>query len=283
MDGLTHALFPFLAGKFFKRSRTECAALLLGGIAPDFDIFISWIPMFFQTTLPLYHRGITHTLIFGFVTAAIVLFIASRKYFQDLLAHAFRTNIRLTFVPGLLLFAYVGLLSHLFLDWLTTRGIPLLYPFTMQRYSAELFFYIDFTLMLSSIALLGYALFKRSKLIMSIHEDRKNNSHKYYQPHTLEDSSNGMNGHYAKMFLVFISVLVILIGLRVYEKNVSADYFNTPIGNVYPSTVSPFQWRVVDTAAGKLYDFDSLNKIVIGESNFTGTNPNTFGHGPNNQ
>ena len=276
MDGLTHAIFPFLAGKYFGRSRTECAALLLGGIAPDSDIFLSWIPLFFQTTLPLYHRGITHTLIFGFVTAAIVLFIASRKYFQDLLAYAFRTNIKLTFIPGLLVLAYVGVLSHLFLDWLTTFGIPLLYPFIASRFSAELFFYIDVTLLTVSMALLIYAVFNRSRMILSIHNDRKNNSHKYHNPHTLEDSSPGMNGHYSKMFVVLFLVLIILIGLRYYEKGVSSDYFNISAENIFPSFASPFEWRVVDTTAGKLYEFDSLEKIVISESSFTGINPNRF-------
>lgn len=275
MDGVTHAMLPFLAGKFFKRSRAECAALLLGGIAPDIDIFISWIPLFFDTTLPLYHRGITHTLVFGFLTAAIVLFIASRKYFQDLLAYAFRTNIRLTMIPGLLIFTYAGVLSHLFLDWLTTFGIPLLYPFSVQRYSAELYYYIDFSLMLASITLVGYSIVKRSKMILRIHRERKNHPASS-KPHTLEDSSQMMNGIYSKMFVVFFLVLIILTGLRYYEKGVSSDYFNIPRESIYPSAVSPFEWRAVDQSAGKLYEFDSLHKTVINERNFTGTNPNRF-------
>ncbi|MBU4246369.1 MAG: metal-dependent hydrolase [Nanoarchaeota archaeon] len=68
MDGVTHALFPFLARKYFKRNREKCAALLLGGLAQDIDIFLSWIPLFFNTLLLFYHRGITHTFIFGFLT-----------------------------------------------------------------------------------------------------------------------------------------------------------------------------------------------------------------------
>ena len=182
MDSITHILFPFLAGKFFKRNREECAALLLGGIALDFDIFLSWIPLFFDTSLPFYHRGITHTFIFGFVTIVILLFIASRKYSQDLLARTFRTDIKLTLVPITLIFTYVGVLTHLLLDYLTSFGLTLLYPFSAARFSAELFFYIDLTLMLVSTTLLSYAIFKRSKLVLSIHHNRKNNSHKYSSP-----------------------------------------------------------------------------------------------------
>ncbi len=277
MDGLTHASFPFLAGKFFKRSREECAALLLGGIAPDFDIFISWIPVFFQTSIPLYHRGITHTFLFGFVTAAIVLFIASRKYFQDLLARAFRTNIRLTMRPSLLVFAYIGVLSHFFLDGLTAYGIAVIYPLSTERYSAELFYYIDFSLMFVSLALLLYAIVKRGKMVMSIHKERKTN-HSLNKPHTLQDSSAEMNVHYKRMFIMLLLAIALLSGLRYYEKTVSSNYFNISISSIYPSAVSPFEWQVVDQNAEKRYEFDSLRQSILYERNFTGTNPNIFKH-----
>ncbi len=275
MDGLTHGLFPFLGGKVFNRNREECAALLLGGIAPDFDLFITWIPLFFQTSIPFTHRGITHTFIFGFLTAAIVLFIASRKYFQNLLAYAFRTNIRLAMQHKLLVFVYLGVLSHLFLDWITTRGIPLFYPFSTIRYSAEVFYYIDVYLMIISAMLVGFSFFKRSRIIKSIQKERKN-SHVPSKPQTLEDSSQEMRGNYLKMFAVLIAAILILGGLRYYEKGVSAGYFGVSMKNIFPSP-NPFDWRVSDANAGKLYEFDSLDRKVVSERNFTGGNPNTFG------
>lgn len=45
---------------------------------------------------------------------------------------------------------YVGSLSHIFLDWLTTGGLPLFYPFSEVRYSAYIFFYVDIILMVFS-------------------------------------------------------------------------------------------------------------------------------------
>lgn len=258
MDSLTHGLLPFLAGKFFRRNREECGALLLGGLAPDFDIFIMWISMFFQTSALVTHRGITHTLVFGLVTAAAVLFVASRGYFQALLKYAFRTDVRLSMKPHLLLFTYIGLLSHLFLDGLTTYGIPLFYPFSLERYSLELFFYIDFYLFAISAALILYAISKRRKISLPP-----------------EARSKKMQGTYVKMFFVLVAALLLLSGLRYYEKSVSADYFNLSKESVFPS-LDPFEWNVVDRAGGTLYVFDSLGKKIAGEQNFSGVNPNTF-------
>ncbi|MBU4246368.1 MAG: hypothetical protein KKE71_04955, partial [Nanoarchaeota archaeon] len=110
--------------------------------------------------------------------------------------------------------------------------------------------------MLISAALLGYTLFKRRNLVLFISDNRKNNSHKYNKPHTLQDSSSRMNGHYSKMFVVLLLAIVFLSGLRYYEKNVTSDYFNISRENIFPSFTSPFEWRVVDRTAGTLYEFD---------------------------
>lgn len=260
MDTFTHGLVPFLAGKVLGRSRTECAALLLGGLAPDFDVFIMWIPLFFQTSVPFTHRGITHTIIFGFVTAAIALFIASRKHVQNVLKHAFKTDTKLEMLPSLLAFAYIGTLSHFFLDWLTTYGIALLYPLTLKRYSFELFFYIDFYLTILSMALIGYAVFMKFK--------RKAPAAK-------------IQAAYKQMFVVLISAILLLGGLRYYEKSAAADYFGTSQDSVFPSP-SPFEWSVYDAAKGNVYLFDSLQKKVTGEYPFSDTNPNRFNRNFNN-
>jgi len=260
MDTFTHGLFPFLAGKFFKRSRQECAALLVGGLAPDLDVFLMWIPMFFDTTLPFNHRGITHTIIFGFVTAAIVLFLASRKYFQKVLQYAFRTDIALSMAPKILVFVYAGLLSHLFLDSLTAYGLALLYPFTLQRYSAELFFYIDQYLLAISLILTGYMVYLKRKINLPP-----------------QKRSQAMQGPYVKMFCVIAAAIIILGGLRYYEKSIAAEYFSMPIDSAYPST-DPFIWNVYDAANQKVYVFDTWNKSIISQYAFSGTNPGRFRH-----
>lgn len=260
MDSFTHGLFPFLAGKFFRRSRAECAALLLGGLAPDFDVFLMWITLFFDTTLPITHRGITHTIIFGFATAAIVLFLASRKYFQKIIQYAFRTDIALSMTPKILAFTYIGLLSHLFLDCLTTYGLAIMYPFTLHRYSAELFFYIDQYLLAMSMVLTGYMIFLGRKMKLPP-----------------EKRSAKLQSTYVKMFCVFIAALALFGCLRHYEKSVAVEHFNLPPGSAYPS-FSPFTWDVYDAANKTVYVFDTLNKIIIFEYAFSGTNPGRFRH-----
>lgn len=260
MDSFTHGLFPFLAGKFFRRSKAECTALLLGGLAPDFDVFLMWIPLFFDTTLPFNHRGITHTIIFGFVTAAIVLFLASRKYFQNLIKHAFSTDIALSMTPRTLVFVYAGLLSHLFLDSLTAYGLALLYPFTLQRYSAEIFFYIDQYLLAISLVLTGYMVYLKRKINLPRPE-----------------ISRRMQRTYVKMFCVLATAIILLVGLRYYEKSIAAEHFNLPTGSAYPS-FSPFTWNVYDAANKTVYVFDTLNKSIISEYAFSGTNPGRFRH-----
>jgi inner membrane protein len=77
MDLFTHVALPLLLGRWLKRSAEEVAALAIGGLAPDLDIFllpINWVhPNFFL----LVHRGITHSLFFGIFSALLVLFLAS--------------------------------------------------------------------------------------------------------------------------------------------------------------------------------------------------------------
>ncbi len=251
-------LLPFLAGRFFRRSRTECAALLLGGFAPDQDIFLMWIPQFINTSIPFTHRGITHNFIFGFVTIAIFLFIASRKSVKSFLKSLLRTDIVLMFKPGILLIAYLGVLSHLFLDWLTTYRIPLFYPFSREAYAAELFFRIDLYLMVLSASLIIYAVFMISKTSSSLAEKKI-----------------FMDRIYMNMLIVFVSAVVLLGAVRYYEKSISLETFNQYEASAYP-TSSPFEWRVYDKSGGKVYIFDSAKKEIISEYDFSGTNPNSY-------
>lgn len=261
MDFFTHGLFSFLSGKRLGRSRPECAALLLGGFAPDFDVFISWMPLIFNTPIPLAHRGITHSLVFGFATAAIALFIFSRKRSIALIRRIIKTDIALSMKPSLFAMACIGVVFHLFLDWLTAYGILLFYPFSMERYSAELFFYIDFYIFAISASLIAYAVFRRHKIRM---------------PPELR--STKMQSAYIRIFSVLIAALFALSGLRYYEKSATAEYFNVPKGNIFPSS-SIFTWQAVDNNEGKIYAFDSFRKRIISESSFSGGLPEARGGG----
>ncbi|MCX9073609.1 MAG: metal-dependent hydrolase, partial [Candidatus Methanoperedens sp.] len=141
MDLFSHALLPYLLGNFFKRNKKEITAFVLGGIAPDFDVFLVWINSVYPTFFLIVHRGITHTLFFGFFTALAVLYLATREKVRSRVQKFI--SLETSFSKRTAVFAYAGVLVHLFLDYTTTRGVPVFYPFEAARYSAEVFFYTD--------------------------------------------------------------------------------------------------------------------------------------------
>ncbi len=149
MDLFTHIAIPYLAGRSFKRSGEETAALVLGGLALDLDFLLlpmNWIlPNFFL----LVHRGITHSLFFGFFAALLVLRIFTSRQVRSWTSE--RSGVDLRFSSRTVLFASVGVLIHLALDTLTTRGVPLLYPIDPARWSLEIFFYSEAPLLLASL------------------------------------------------------------------------------------------------------------------------------------
>ncbi len=237
MDSFTHALLPFFLAASMTKSRAFSAAVFLGALSPDFDVIISWIGYILNIEV-LSHRGITHTIFFGFFTAAIVLYIFSRKKIHTFFERLIGRHFELKFSPLMLAAAYAGTLSHLFLDALTTRGIPLLYPLTVKRYSFELFFYIDFFLMVFGVLIAGYVFIKRNKIVMDTAFARK-------------------------MFVMYFVFFAALAGLRLYEKGIAYDAIDTPDKKAYASP-NPFVWSVVGVADAtiNLYSYDTLKKNI---------------------
>lgn len=170
MDLFTHIAIPYLIGRSFNRRSEETAALVLGGVALDLDFFlmpVNWIsPNFFL----LVHRGITHTLFFGFFAALLLLGLVSSGPVSSRIRERFGIDLR--FSRRTALFAYGGVLVHLALDLLTTRGVPLLYPLDPARWSFEIFFYSEAPLLLASLGVLvlsfkrGYAVDPRKALLI---------------------------------------------------------------------------------------------------------------------
>lgn len=76
------------------------------------------------------HRGVTHTLVFLFGTAAVLGVLGY------VFAGAFGIPARRTAGLGVVI-AIVAVGSHLFADWLTPSGVPLLWPLTERRFSAN--------------------------------------------------------------------------------------------------------------------------------------------------
>jgi len=236
MDLFTHVVLPLLLGRWLKRSAGEVAALAIGGLAPDLDIFllpINWVhPNFFL----LVHRGITHSLFFGFFAALLVLFLASFGPVRSWVSQHFGLDPK--FTRRAILFAYAGVLVHLALDSLTTRGVPLLYPLDPARWSAEIFFYSETPLLLASLGILIFEV-KRQKLV-----------------------------DHRKMLLLLLLFLALTGTVRLAEKDRAEEIFGGD-ATAFPAP-SLFEWTVLaeDDGMVSVYSYDGLSGEVLFEGNF---------------
>jgi inner membrane protein len=131
-----------------------------------------------------------------------------------------KRDISVEFTKLSVLAAFFGALIHLFLDYLTARGIPLFFPFSLTKYSAELYQNIDLiTLILAVVVILIIYLKTRPE--------------------------------YKKIAMaVFIIVLVSFGGMRALEKyevlTTESSYLDENYSKitVYP-TNDVFNWQVV--------------------------------------
>jgi len=148
MDTITHGIAGALIGKAvfrgedmfaskpMNRARVVTWSLMLGAIFPDSDIIRDWFsrdPMLILT----WHRSITHSLVcmpfFALALAALTQWFARwRKW--DAPSFAALTGIYA-----------IGILSHIFLDLVTTFGTMIWSPLKWSRPAWDLIFIIDFT------------------------------------------------------------------------------------------------------------------------------------------
>jgi inner membrane protein len=219
LDLITHFLVPYIILVAVK-SKNKLAGGF-GGISPDFDtIFVAWIGILAPQFFIFSHRGITHSFIFGFVTSTIFLYVVSRKQVNEFISNLIKRDLTVKFTKTTIAIAYFGVLTHLFLDYLTTLGIPLFFPFSITRYAADLYQSIDLltTILAAVILLIIYMKvnYKYKKAAMAI----------------------------------FMIILISFGGIRAYEKfNVLEVETPTLNGNysqlsVYP-TGDMFSWNVV--------------------------------------
>jgi inner membrane protein len=138
LDNITHTLAGALLGQMGlkRRSRFAMAACLLGANAPDIDVFA---PLAFPVDGIEFHRGPLHGVFaWPFLAAAIVaiLWLVDRA--------KPRGPETLPFRPGsLFVVAFLAVLTHPFLDWLTTYAIAWLAPFSWRWDSGNAIFIID--------------------------------------------------------------------------------------------------------------------------------------------
>jgi inner membrane protein len=139
LDNITHTLAGALIAEMGlrRRSRFAFAACLLGANAPDIDVFA---PIAFPVDGIEFHRGPLHG-IFSWPLLAVA--IVAILWLIDRLRPA-PPDAAVQFRPGpLFLVAFLAVLTHPFLDWLTTYAIALLAPFSWHWSSGNAIFIID--------------------------------------------------------------------------------------------------------------------------------------------
>lgn len=130
MDSIAHGLTGAVIGYCGFRQREGRAALWTSIVAAEFpDIDIVLLLVNGETYLR-WHRSLTHSIlllpIWSFLVAFLIWEISGRK------------NIRLLWAASA-----AGMLSHLFMDWITSYGTMLLSPVSDARFSLNWVFIVD--------------------------------------------------------------------------------------------------------------------------------------------
>lgn len=241
MDLFTHLIVPFAILTLLKlRDFTIKDRLAggFGGISIDFDFILVLIGFISPELFIFTHRGITHSFVFGLVTAIIFLYIISRPRVYGLINDLIKRDIKVEFNWKSVSLAYFGVLIHLFLDFLTTGGIPLLYPFSLIRFSANLYYYTDLVTTLVAIVIL---------LVLYLRLDPK----------------------YKKIALTgFLVMLISFGGIRAYEKieALESQTLNDGYTNItaYP-TSDMFSWTMLESNGKnkyRVFTYNTLNHTV---------------------
>ncbi|VVB72463.1 LexA-binding, inner membrane-associated putative hydrolase [uncultured archaeon] len=238
MDFFSHALLPYLLGSFQSLERRRLAALVLGGIVPDLDVLITWINVIYPNTMLLVHRGITHTFLFGFLFGMIILYLSTRSQIKSLFGRFIHFDLDLSLYS--LVFVYAGILIHLIMDFSTTRGVPLFYPFEAFRYSAEIFSQIELIIMIFSILILAAILWKRSIT--------KFNKH---------------------LFILFIIFLLVVGGIRIEGRASAAILFSGKNAETHPDS-NLFGWEILENDGDQfqVYEYNYLTGKISHNSTY---------------
>jgi inner membrane protein len=152
LDNITHTLAGALLGEMGlkRRSRFGMAACLLGANAPDIDVFA---PLVLPVDGIEFHRGPLHGIFAWPILAAgivAILWLVNRVFPPRKGSLPFR--------PGaLFVVAFLAVLTHPFLDWLTTYAIAIFAPVSWRWYSGNAIFIVDWVYWLLMAAGIGWS------------------------------------------------------------------------------------------------------------------------------
>ena len=137
MDNVCHTLVGAAFGEAGLRQRTRFgrSALMIAANLPDLDVLV------FATDIPsvAFRRGWTH----GTLAQALLPVLLATGVYVIGRMKAGRAGSTPVSFRWLLLLSYVGVLSHVALDWLNSYGIRLLMPFDGRWFYGDTLFIID--------------------------------------------------------------------------------------------------------------------------------------------
>ena len=240
MDFFTHLLVPLGIASIFKRNKEEKYSIAVGGISPDIDIAIAWIGFLFPQLYIISHRVITHTIIFSILFSSFCLYLATRTWTKNQIKKWLNIDIKAGFNLTTIVIAYFGALIHLFLDFITTHGPLVFYPFSERKFALELFYFADPLLFILG-GIVFYIIVKRKVSAQKI---------KY-------------------VYLSFFAFIIILGGIRMDAK---LDAINKIGSSQVYSTNSMFIWLFVKNSSelNKFYiiKFDSSSQEIVYSKQF---------------
>lgn len=233
MDPLTHCLIGAVSAKAVKSSPRRFWVMALLGLAPDLDMIFNGFGGWAHV---LQHRGISHSLVGIVLQAVFFSFVLSRWDKGPFRERALHYSLPLIF--------------HVFCDYVTSYGVPLLSPFTLVNFSWDLTGSIN--LFPIALTLVG---------LWWLHTGR-------------------LSGWSATAPLWGIWVLYFVLAST--GRSYASRLTSVPTANmtVIPSLISPFSWRALE--------FDHHNRdyrhyrvdILSGQVKFLGTSARPNGDFP---
>lgn len=137
MDLFSHFVLPFLLVWALRRPLRERLAAGIGGVAPDMDAATAVLGLLHDDIWFLGHRGVSHSLVgaplYALAAAGLLSLPSWGERWPRL--RALRFDARMLLLAAL--FSY----THLALDGLTMWGVPLLMPWSLQRFGLDWYFY----------------------------------------------------------------------------------------------------------------------------------------------
>ena len=174
----------------------------------------------------------------GRTTYVVIFYLASREQIKSFLGRFIKFD--LDFSATSMAFVYAGVLLHLFVDYTTTRGVPLFYPWQAVRYSANIFSQIEPIMLIASLLVLAVLVRERSRIKFN-----KN------------------------LFMVFLLFFLIVSGIRIEGKAAAESFFNGQNEDVYPDS-NLFSWVILENDGIQflVYGYDSLDGKATNSSAF---------------